>query len=187
MPCSTSGEVSSDDHGACSHLAHHLSTAVASRGRPASPGCRGELPVERGRMTADTPQSASQATTMAARSATHRWSSRLRAVLAIALAVAAVALMIRLSLWQWGRGRSRGSWINYSYAVEWLLFAMLTMVGLLRLHREGRRTEVAPAEGPEARGPLIGPPLGTGEELEEVTWVRLYRRLGLRGDERRSN
>jgi hypothetical protein len=106
---------------------------------------------------------------------------RVRAVAAVALVLLLVAVMVRLSVWQWDRARARGSLLNYTYAVEWLLFAALTVVGLVRLSREGRRAaqhpEPEPARGPG--GPLVGPPLAPGEEPEEVTWVRLCRRLGL--------
>jgi hypothetical protein len=98
----------------------------------------------------------------------------------VLLAVAVVAVMVRLSLWQWGRARERGALLNYSYAAEWLLFAVLTTVGVVHLWREGRRGE-SRERPPERRpdGPLVGPPLAPGEELEEVTWVRLRRRVGL--------
>ncbi|RBY82371.1 hypothetical protein DQ238_03470 [Geodermatophilus sp. TF02-6] len=106
-----------------------------------------------------------------------RW---FRAVVVVAAAVFVIGLMVRLSLWQWGRARERGALLNYSYAVEWLVFAVLTTVGLVHLWRESRREQTrkpAPEHHPD--GPLVGPPLAPGEELEEVTWVRLRRRMGL--------
>ena len=102
------------------------------------------------------------------------------------LVVVAVGVMLRLSLWQWDRAHERHSVLNYFYAVEWVLFAVLTVAGVARLVVEGRRAIVArgmPAaeQEPEPRpeGVLIGPPLRPGEELEEITWVRLRRRLRL--------
>lgn len=105
----------------------------------------------------------------------------IRAALAVAVAVGAVALMVRLSVWQWDRGRQRGSLLNYTYGIEWMLFAVLTVAGLVRLRREGKRTtvEAEPDRRPDA--PVVGPPLQPGEKLEEVTWTRLRRRIGLDG------
>jgi hypothetical protein len=117
---------------------------------------------------------------------------RVRAALAVLVVVAAVAVMVRLSVWQWDRARASGRLLNYTYAVEWLLFAVLAVIGVVRLAIEDRRRRSAarPAAeepaGPGVRGarvPLVGPPLRPGEELEEITWVRLRRRLGL-GEER---
>lgn len=114
---------------------------------------------------------------------------RVRAALLLVLVVAAVAVMLRLSLWQWHRARERGSWMNYSYAVEWVVFAVLTVAGVVRLVLEERHRTLSrpapaaagPVSPPGAGGPVpvVGPPLRPGEELEEVTWVRMCRRLGL--------
>jgi DNA-binding transcriptional regulator of glucitol operon len=113
---------------------------------------------------------------------------RVRAALALLLVVAVVAVMLRLSLWQWDRARASGRLLNYAYAVEWLLFAVLTVAGILRLVLEDRRGHTAgPAAEAEQRAapaprrapvPMVGPPLRPGEQLEEITWVRLRRRLG---------
>ena len=135
----------------------------------AGPGTAGPSPSRRGRLP--------------------RW---LRLVLSLALAVGAVAVMVRLSIWQWDRGRARGSLLNYTYAVEWLLFAVLTVAGLVRLAREGGSPadqaptapdpgEPTPAPARSAHAPVVGPPLLPGEEIAEVTWVRLRRRIGLDG------
>lgn len=118
---------------------------------------------------------------------------RLRAVLVVLAVVALVAVMLRLSLWQWDRGRASGRLVNYIYAVEWVLFAGLTVLGVGRLSVEGRREERSEQAPPaverpvSARGgplPVVGPPLRSGEDLEEITLVRLRRRLGLAGDRR---
>jgi DNA-binding transcriptional regulator of glucitol operon len=114
---------------------------------------------------------------------------RVRGALAVLLVVAAVAVMLRLSLWQWHRARDTGRFLNYTYTVEWLLFALLTVAGVVRLVVEDRRRRTE-ADVPEVREavavpgapvPMVGPPLRPGEELEEITWVRLRRRLGLGG------
>jgi len=97
------------------------------------------------------------------------------------LTLVAVGVMLRLSLWQWDRAQATHSLLNYSYAVEWVLFAVLTVAGLARLVVEERRRAVH--EQPEAdpmppaEGVMIGPPLQPGEELPEITLVRLRRRL----------
>jgi hypothetical protein len=113
---------------------------------------------------------------------------RLRGALAVLTVVAAVLVMIRLSVWQWDRARASGRLLNYTYAVEWLLFAVLTVFGVGRLVVEDRRRrapEPAPADeglaGQTAVVPVVGPPLQPGQELEDITWVRLRRRLGLGG------
>jgi DNA-binding transcriptional regulator of glucitol operon len=114
---------------------------------------------------------------------------RVRAVLAVLVVLATVAVMVRLSLWQWHRGRDSGRFLNYTYAVEWLLFALLTVAGVVRLAVEDRRRNAAervpedaePRPVPAAAVPMVGPPLRPGEELEEITWVRLRRRVGLGG------
>jgi hypothetical protein len=107
----------------------------------------------------------------------------------VLLALVLVGVMLRLSLWQWDRAQERHRLLNYTYAVEWLLFAVLTVVGLARLAVEGRRLRDGDRPGaeaepdavpqPRAEGVLIGPPLQPGEELPEITWVRLRRRLRL--------
>jgi hypothetical protein len=105
------------------------------------------------------------------------------------LTLLAVGVMLRLSLWQWDRAQERHSLLNYTYAVEWVIFAVLTVVGVARLAVEGRRRaadgqpeagrEPLPEPGRRGEGVLIGPPLQPGEELPEITWVRLRRRLRL--------
>lgn len=102
------------------------------------------------------------------------------------VALVLVGVMLRLSLWQWDRAQARHSLLNYTYAVEWALFALLTVAGFARLAVEDARLARAhepdgDAEPPPSvpDGPVIGPPLAAGEELEEITWVRLRRRAGL--------
>lgn len=43
------------------------------------------------------------------------------------VSVAAAGVMVRLALWQWGRGVVRHSLQNYSYSVEWVLFAAFAL------------------------------------------------------------
>jgi DNA-binding transcriptional regulator of glucitol operon len=108
---------------------------------------------------------------------------RLRAAGLLLLVLIAVGVMLRLSLWQWDRAQAHHRLLNYTYAVEWVLFAVLTVAGVARLAVEARRrTGGEPAEPepqPRSEGILIGPPLQPGEELPEITLVRLRRRLRL--------
>jgi cytochrome oxidase assembly protein ShyY1 len=100
-----------------------------------------------------------------------------RAVLAVAVLVAVLTTMLLLARWQWHRGQQRHSLLNYSYAVEWVTFAGLTLVGAGVLVRDRRRP--APrVDAPAVDGIQVGPPLGPGEDVD-VTYVRLLRRLGL--------
>ncbi len=107
--------------------------------------------------------------------------SLLRRGLAAAGGATAVGVMLRLALWQWDRGQARGALLNYSYAVEWALLAGLTVAGLLRLRSEGAQAGGRPRHDGEAvpGAPMVGPALAPGEELQEVTWLRIRRRLGL--------
>lgn len=120
-------------------------------------------------------------TDQAAATSPPRGRQLLRALAALALAALAVAVMLRLSLWQWHRAVQRGSLLNYSYSVEWLIFAGLTLWGLVALHRDGRRSSPRVQPAPRrVQGPMIGPP--EADDDVELTYVRLLRRLGLRQD-----
>lgn len=113
----------------------------------------------------------------------------MRGAAVVLVALVLVGVMLRLSLWQWDRGVQRHSLLNYAYGVEWALFALLTVIGLVRLAVEDARLARREADpdaspepatvGPGPGGPVVGPPLGAGEELEEITWIRLRRRVGL--------
>ena len=97
-------------------------------------------------------------------------------VLGAALTVLAVGVLVRLSVWQWQRGSDRGSLLNYTYAVEWLLLAVLLVVGLiLRRYRRGSPSEDGSRD---VHGRLIGPPLRPGERPGDPTHVQLKRWLG---------
>ena len=53
--------------------------------------------------------------------------------------------MVRLGMWQLGRGESRHSLQNYSYAVEWVVFAAFTLFCYVKLLRDhGREPEKEP-------------------------------------------
>ncbi|GAC1441517.1 MAG: hypothetical protein NVSMB55_09540 [Mycobacteriales bacterium] len=52
------------------------------------------------------------------------------------LSLLGAAIMVRLGMWQLGRGERRHSLQNYSYAVEWVLFAAFTVFCFVKLLRE---------------------------------------------------
>ena len=43
------------------------------------------------------------------------------------LTVVLMVVLVRIGLWQWGRGQDTGRIQNYSYGVEWWLFAAFTV------------------------------------------------------------
>jgi len=84
-------------------------------------------------------------------------------LLALLLSVAAAAVMIRLGMWQLGRGERRHSIQNYSYAVEWVLFAAFTVFCYVKLLRDdGLEVE------PEAHAPsVVVPPPARPDEPQD--------------------
>ncbi|MEX2289450.1 MAG: hypothetical protein WD794_03875 [Mycobacteriales bacterium] len=102
---------------------------------------------------------------------------RIRIGLAVTVAGLGAALMLRLSLWQWGRAREGGALLNYGYAVEWFLLAGLTLWALLRLRHAKPGEHPGHDAARRADGTVVGPPLQPGEQLQEVTWVRVRRWL----------
>jgi DNA-binding transcriptional regulator of glucitol operon len=81
---------------------------------------------------------------------TPRW------LIALALSLAGAAGMVRLGMWQLGRGESRHSIQNYSYAVEWVLFAAFTLFCFVKLLRDDGRDEEPTDTG--AAGVTVVPP-----------------------------
>lgn len=59
-----------------------------------------------------------------------------RWLVALVVTLAGAAGMVRLGMWQLGRGEARNSIQNYSYAVEWLLFACFTVFCFVKLLRD---------------------------------------------------
>jgi cytochrome oxidase assembly protein ShyY1 len=104
----------------------------------------------------------------------------MRALLGGIAAVGAVVVLVRLSLWQWSRAGAEGSLQSYTYAVEWMLLAVLLVVGPLLLRRRSGRPPAEHHAERDVSGHVIGPPLRPGEELGEVTGVRLRRWLSRR-------
>jgi DNA-binding transcriptional regulator of glucitol operon len=69
---------------------------------------------------------------------TPRW------LLGLVLTLAGAAGMVRLGMWQLGRGETRHSLQNYSYAVEWVLFAAFAVFCYVKLLRDdGMHDEAA--------------------------------------------
>ena len=62
-----------------------------------------------------------------------------RWLLGLLLTLAAAAVMLRLGKWQLGRGEQRHSLQNYSYAVEWVLFAGFALFCFVKLLRDADR------------------------------------------------
>lgn len=102
---------------------------------------------------------------------------RIRIGLAVGVAGLGATVMLRLSLWQWERAREGGALLNYGYAVEWLLLAGLTVWALLRLRHEEPGDRLGQDVARRADGTVVGPPLRPGEQLPEVTWIRVRRWL----------
>ena len=59
-----------------------------------------------------------------------------RWLLALLLTLAGAAGMVRLGMWQLGRGEQRHSIQNYSYAVEWVVFAGFAVFCFVKLLRD---------------------------------------------------
>lgn len=70
---------------------------------------------------------------------TPRW------LLGLLLSLLGAAAMVRLGMWQLGRGEARHSLQNYSYAVEWVLFAAFTLFCFSKLLRDEVRGPVEPS------------------------------------------
>lgn len=94
-----------------------------------------------------------------------------------AATVIGVAGLLRLSAWQWHRGSTRGSLLHYTYAVEWLVLAVVLVAAVAVRHRRGSRRYDDDAASRDVTGRLIGPPLPPGEPVPEATHVRVRRRL----------
>jgi DNA-binding transcriptional regulator of glucitol operon len=59
-----------------------------------------------------------------------------RWLVALVVTLAGAAGMVRLGMWQLGRGEERHSIQNYSYAVEWVLFAAFAVFCFVKLLRD---------------------------------------------------
>jgi DNA-binding transcriptional regulator of glucitol operon len=65
----------------------------------------------------------------------------LRWLVGLLLTLAGAAGMVRLGMWQLGRGEQRHSLQNYSYAVEWVVFAGFAVFCFVKLLRDEDRED----------------------------------------------
>ena len=95
----------------------------------------------------------------------------LRWLVGLLLTLAGAAGMIRLGYWQLGRGEENNSIQNYSYAVEWLLFAAFTVFCFVKLLRD----DGAEPEGSEVPASVLLPPQPAPEpEDDELAAYNAY-------------
>ena len=87
----------------------------------------------------------------------------LRWLLGLLLTLAAAVVMLRLGKWQLGRGEQRHSLQNYSYAVEWVLFAAFALFCFIKLLREADRSPYD-AELPVHVDVVVSPPVAAAED-----------------------
>lgn len=105
------------------------------------------------------------------------------------LVAAALYAMYRLGLWQWGRGEATGSLRNYSYGVEWYLFAALTLVGWVKFCVDEQAAAEQAASGgiePEAPAASVLPvakPVSADEDPELAAWNARFAELARRDAE----
>ena len=95
-----------------------------------------------------------------------------RWLLALVVTLAGAGGMIRLGMWQLGRGEEHHSIQNYSYAVEWVLFAAFAVFCFVKLLRDD-----GTAEEPEdtTMSVVIPPPAAVPEpEDEELAAYNAY-------------
>ena len=82
-------------------------------------------------------------------------------------------VMVLLSRWQWHRAQHTHSLQNWSYAVEWVLFAGFTLVAYVRIARQ--ETEERPAAPPLRTGaPTVAPAVVSDDEDPELAAYNRY-------------
>ena len=86
-----------------------------------------------------------------------------RWLVALVVTLAGAAGMVRLGMWQLGRGEERHSIQNYSYAVEWVLFAAFTVFCFVKLLRDEGREE----ESSDPVSSVVLPPPAPVEQPED--------------------
>jgi cytochrome oxidase assembly protein ShyY1 len=92
---------------------------------------------------------------------TPRW------ILGLLLTLVAAAVMVRLGMWQLDVAGHRHSLQNYSYAVEWVLFAAFTVFCFVKLLRDESRETDHENEEPEITSVVIPPPVAPVEEPQD--------------------
>ncbi|MDP9100725.1 MAG: hypothetical protein M3N21_01040 [Actinomycetota bacterium] len=90
--------------------------------------------------------------------------------------LAGAGAMLRLSRWQWDRAHRTHSLQNWSYAVEWVLFAVFTIVAYVRIARDEVGGDDAPpaARTPRAGAPAVSVAAVTDEEDPELAAYNRY-------------
>ena len=103
------------------------------------------------------------------------------------LVAAALVVMVRLGAWQWGRGAATDSIRNYSYGLEWWVFAVLVLLGWIKFCLD----ETRPDSEPQAEAPVIAPvpttyvpPVSAEEDPELAAWNARFAELARRDAER---
>jgi DNA-binding transcriptional regulator of glucitol operon len=90
---------------------------------------------------------------------------------ALVLTLAGAVGMVRLGMWQLDRGEQRHSLQNYSYAVEWVLFAAFAVFCFVKLLRdEGEQ----PQENATASVVVPPPPVVPEPEDDELAAYNAY-------------
>lgn len=97
---------------------------------------------------------------------TPRW------LLGLLLTLIGAAVMVRLGMWQLGRGEARHSLQNYSYALEWVLFAAFAVFCFVKLLRDEDRP--GDADEPTASVVLPPPAQAQPEDDEELAAYNAY-------------
>jgi hypothetical protein len=100
------------------------------------------------------------------------------------LVVVALYVMVRFGMWQWGRGVDTGSLRNYSYGIEWYVFAVLTLAGWVKFCYD----ETDPAEPVERPAPPpatlpVAEPVSYEEDPELAAWNARFADLARRDAE----
>jgi hypothetical protein len=99
----------------------------------------------------------------------------------VLVALAAV-VMVKLGIWQWHRAQDRDSLQSYSYAVEWVVFAVLTLVGWAKMCHD----ELVPDPNAGVLFGAVEPAVSSAEmaswdtDPEVAAWNAQFRALNLR-------
>ena len=95
------------------------------------------------------------------------------------IALASLAALVQLGLWQWERGSDSGRLQNYSYALEWWLFAGFAVFLWVKTMADSlEERDDDEADGPEA--PVVVPaavPADDEDDPELAAYNRHLREL----------
>ena len=88
------------------------------------------------------------------------------------LVAAGLGVMVRLGAWQWGRGIDTGALRNYAYGLEWWAFAVLCLVGWVKICRDetSPAKAVAPDPAPVRAAAPLGDPAPVDDDPELAAW-----------------